>query len=235
MKYFVVSDIHGYYDVLVNCLNNSGYNEKNSKHKLIIIGDMIDRGPQSKEVLEYAYRLYKENKAVVILGNHDNFLLEFFKGNFERVLFNFDRNGHKKTFDSLLNREFDREEDFKETRLDLIGKYSHLYDFLLELPLYFELGDYIFVHGAIDSNLEDWRIDTVRNFTWNYMHLMEPLPGKTIVVGHTQAVRVRTKEKNLDILYKESPDMFDILYGNGTIHIDGSVMTTKNINVLIIE
>lgn len=235
MKYFCVSDIHGYYDVLIKCLNKSGYDEDNPHHKLIVIGDMTDRGPQSKEVLEYIYRLHKEGKSIVILGNHDDFLLNFFKGDFKRTTFDIEKNGHKTTLDSLLGYEMKKDSTYKEEQKELVDKYPHLYKFLNELPLYHEINDYIFVHGGINVDLEDWKTDTKRNLTWSYQHKLKPLPGKTIVVGHTQAVRVRTDEKDLDTLYKTNPEMFDILYGDGTIHIDGSVHTTRNINVLILE
>lgn len=101
--------------------------------------------------------------------------------------------------------------------------------------MYYELNDYIFAHGGIDVELDDWKSDTKRNFMWNKQHLMKSMPGKTIVVGHTQAVRVLTDEKNLKELYSEKPELFDILYGDGTIHIDGSVVDTQKVNVLILD
>jgi len=235
MTYFCVSDIHGYYDVLIKSLTKSGFDESKPNHKIIVIGDMTDRGPQSLEVLEYIYKLHKNDKAIVILGNHDYFLCDFFKGNFERTHFNILKNGHKETIDSLLGYSMKEDTDFLEEQRILLDKYPHIYLFLEELPLYYELGEYIFVHGGIDVTLENWRNDTIRNFTWNKQHLLPSLPGKIIVVGHTQAVRVRTKSEDYNLLYKTNPEMFDILYGEGTIHIDGSVHTTKNINVLKLE
>lgn len=120
MKLFCVSDIHGYYDVLISSLKNAGYDETNTDHKLLVIGDMVDRGHQPYEVLEYIYRLYKEDKAIVILGNHDDYLLEFFEGNFKKTLFNYERNGHKVTIDTLLGYESKDESTFETERKHLL-------------------------------------------------------------------------------------------------------------------
>ena len=55
--YYVISDIHGYFDEMISALAKSGYDSNNSEHHLIVIGDMFDRGTQSKQVLEYLYNL----------------------------------------------------------------------------------------------------------------------------------------------------------------------------------
>jgi serine/threonine protein phosphatase 1 len=55
-KYFIISDIHGHYNEMITALNNAGFNH-NSNHILIVLGDMFDRGNQSKEVLEYLHEL----------------------------------------------------------------------------------------------------------------------------------------------------------------------------------
>ena len=196
---------------------------------------MVDRGKQSKEVLEYIYNLHKLDKAIVILGNHDQFLINFFEGDFSRVLFNMELNGHKKTIDSLCEYEVPFTEELEEQRKQVQKEYPHIYNFLKSLKPFYELDKYIFVHGGIDTSLDDWRQDSIRNFIWSKQHLLSPLENKIIVVGHVQAVRVRTKVKDIKKLYKASPELFDILYGEETIHIDGSVHTTKNINVLILD
>jgi len=234
MNYFVISDIHGHFDEMITCLDEAGYDEKDNTHKLIVVGDMIDRGSQSKEVLEYAYRLYKDNKAHVIMGNHDKFLLDFFNKDYKKVIFNFERNGHMETFKSLLNKEV-KEEEFDQINQELFSKYNHLYEFLNELPCFLEIEDYIFVHGGIDVSLDDWRKDSVRNFTWNYQFKMDPLPGKTIVCGHVQVAYIRSEEKDLKKVYEETPELFDIFHRDGVIYIDGSILTTKKINVLRLE
>jgi serine/threonine protein phosphatase 1 len=198
---------------------------------------MVDRGHQNKEVLEFVYNLYKNNQAVLILGNHDGFLLNFFNGDFSRTRFDFLRNGHDKTIEQLIGREVLESDEFDEIRSELLKNYSHIYNMLKNAPLYYELGDYIFVHGGVNGSLIDWKQDTARNYLWNYQHLLKSVDGKTIVCGHTQNILIRKPDDYKEYIKhpEKYPELFDILYRDGVIHIDGSVVTTKRINVLVIE
>ena len=76
-KVYAMSDIHGYLDVLkekMELIDLSGDNI------LIFLGDYIDRGPNSREVLEYIKNLqdkYGENKVIVLKGNHEAMFLDW--------------------------------------------------------------------------------------------------------------------------------------------------------------
>ena len=69
MKVFCVSDIHGHYTELINCLNKAGYDENNENHLLVVLGDLFDRGTESKKVFNYLYRLSFNNKAICSLAS----------------------------------------------------------------------------------------------------------------------------------------------------------------------
>lgn len=100
MKLFVVSDEHGFYDELIQSLNEAGYDENNQTHLLISCGDNFDRGSQSLEIYLFYRRLVSEGKAIVLSGNHHKFMIDFLKG--EDCSFNFFHNGLDKTIDSFL-------------------------------------------------------------------------------------------------------------------------------------
>ena len=104
-KYFIISDIHGHYDEMIMALYNYKQDSDNPTHNLIVIGDLFDRGTKSKEVLEYLHPLCIQKKATVILGNHDNFLIEFFDKKYLSVYFNIKHNGTSKTLESFIGRE----------------------------------------------------------------------------------------------------------------------------------
>ena len=53
MKFFVSSDIHGFFDEWQLALNNAGFDINNPNHKIIICGDLFDRGRQSKEIVNF--------------------------------------------------------------------------------------------------------------------------------------------------------------------------------------
>lgn len=80
VKHICITDIHGYLDQAVEALREleeeTGLElmedcEWNSEHKLILNGDMFDRGPQNREALEWAF----ENADVYVIGNHEFFAM----------------------------------------------------------------------------------------------------------------------------------------------------------------
>ena len=42
MKFFVVSDIHGFYNELIKAVSSAGFDKNNKNHTLIICGDLFD-------------------------------------------------------------------------------------------------------------------------------------------------------------------------------------------------
>ena len=237
MKYFCVSDIHGHFDVLFDCLLEARWNTEDDNHHLIVIGDMTDRGPQNKEVLEFVAELVTNKKATLIMGNHDIFLRNFFVGDFSRTVFDIERNGHGFTLSQLLDKEITVDTDFKDESLVMNKKYPQIRNLLSSDRYYLELGNYILVHGGIDGSLDNWREDTIRNFTWHKQSELKGVKGKTIVCGHKQNITIR-EPKDYKKYLKEPAlylDKFDILHRDGVIHIDGSVCDTKKINVLVLD
>lgn len=234
-KYFVISDIHGYYDEMITSLNKSGYDSNNSRHHLIVIGDLFDRGTQSKEVLEYLYQLSISKKATIILGNHDNFLIELLEGNYLRAIFNIRYNGTGKTITSLIGKEYHIPDELEEIKNDIIEKFPYLYDWLKSFPPYFEIGNYIFVHGGIDGNKKDWKQTSVLDCIWSIQYNLEPVEGKTMVVGHNRVATIRYPGSNYKSLFINNPEAFEILYDENKIFIDAFVEVSKMINVLVLD
>lgn len=44
MRYYVTADVHGYFSELKNALEDNGFFEDQEPHKLIVCGDLYDRG-----------------------------------------------------------------------------------------------------------------------------------------------------------------------------------------------
>ncbi len=76
MKTLVIGDIHGYYKELQNALHNADYQEGD---RLIFLGDYIDRGPRSGEVMEFLLSL-KNGDNVFLRGNHEELLTKALGG-----------------------------------------------------------------------------------------------------------------------------------------------------------
>lgn len=235
MKYFVISDIHGYYDVMRSSLQKHQYDSTNQSHHLIVIGDMFDRGHQSHLVLQYLYDLHQQEKATIILGNHDTFLRDFLQREHQKAYFNTIYNGFGETLYALSGIQVEYER-FEEICDKIHERYPYLLSWLESLPLYYELGDYIFVHGGIDGGVLDWKsMLTEKDFVWSREINLPPVPGKTVVVGHHRIATIREKTEDYEMLYLYHPEAFDILYKEGKILIDRFVEVSQELNVLILE
>ena len=71
MIYFVFSDLHSCIDELKKELMLKGYNEYDSNHKLLFLGDAFDKGVKHYETFKFIVESIKNNKLIWILGNHD--------------------------------------------------------------------------------------------------------------------------------------------------------------------
>ena len=101
MKLFVVSDVHGFYKEMKQCLKQAGFSEKNEEDRLIVLGDLFDRGSEAVKIFKYLKKLADKGKAIVLHGNHEDFMIDFLRG--EDCSFNFAHNGFNRTLDSFLN------------------------------------------------------------------------------------------------------------------------------------
>lgn len=96
MEYFVISDIHSFYDEMIECLNKKGYDKDNPNHILIVCGDIWDRGTQPLEVYNFLRSIPKERR-VLIRGNHEFLLNDLVKRGFPES-----HDKHNGTYDTLL-------------------------------------------------------------------------------------------------------------------------------------
>lgn len=66
MSYYVMSDIHGCYDELIDMLKIINFSDHDI---LICAGDYIDRGKQSYEMLKWIEN--KHSNIILVKGNHE--------------------------------------------------------------------------------------------------------------------------------------------------------------------
>ena len=79
-KLYAISDIHGCYDQLIRLLDLLP--TLGPEDKLIFLGDYIDRGPKSYEVIQHLLQLPKES-TIFLKGNHEDLLIEYIEGSYE--------------------------------------------------------------------------------------------------------------------------------------------------------
>lgn len=87
----IIGDVHGCLPELLELLENLGYkvNEVNGKFTvippqgriLVFVGDLVDRGPNSPEVLQLVMDMVADGNALCVCGNHDDKFKRYLKGN----------------------------------------------------------------------------------------------------------------------------------------------------------
>jgi serine/threonine protein phosphatase 1 len=201
----------------------------------MVLGDLFDRGDEANLVYDFLYKLHQENKATILLGNHDTFLIEFLEGQFAKAAFNAQWNGFGKTIEQFAHMPLDLDR-LEEMQQRIMQQYPDLLKWLKSFPYYIEKEDYIFVHGGVDGGKLDWRsMSSPHDFIWSREIELPRVPGKTVVAGHHRTAMIRVKTRNYHLLHLHSPDSFDILYEDGKILIDRFVEVSKEMNVLTLE
>ncbi len=74
--WYVIGDIHGRFDLLQRAEAAIAQHAAGSPHKIICLGDYIDRGPHSAEVLNHLMQAAQDRDVVCLKGNHEAMMLE---------------------------------------------------------------------------------------------------------------------------------------------------------------
>ena len=70
-KYFVVADVHGFYDEMIKALNENNFDINNPDHIFISLGDLLDRGRQPRECLDFVNNLPDDRKILIYIITKD--------------------------------------------------------------------------------------------------------------------------------------------------------------------
>lgn len=69
MRYYVTADVHGYFSELKSALAEKGFFEDTEPHKLIICGDIYDRGSEALQLQNFILDLLSKDEIILIKGN----------------------------------------------------------------------------------------------------------------------------------------------------------------------
>lgn len=188
MLLFISSDIHSYFDEWQSALREAGYDKNNKNHCLVVLGDLLDRGPKPIECLDFVNSISESNK-ILIRGNHEDLLEDALSRN---VFLSHDyHNGTAQTIRILAN-----EYDNNKLACEKVVRDERLNKYLNSLVDYYETDKHIFVHGWIPTDKHvayniydpDWRTGDWKTARWkNGMDAWRDRviePGKTIWCGH---------------------------------------------------
>lgn len=162
----VIGDVHGHYDTLVALLDSVS---PTSTDRIYFLGDLIDRGPKSAQVVDLVMR----NQFGCLRGNHEEMLLDVVgTGEVSVELYQswLYSGGHAtvESYDSKIPQE-------------------HI-DWIKNLPLYIDLGDYWLVHAGVDPSIPLTQ-QCADQFCWirEDFHTCDRayFSDKLIITGHT--------------------------------------------------
>ena len=183
-KTFIVGDIHGCFKEFLALLEKANY--KAQTHRLILVGDIINRGPSSLKILNWV----KKTGTEMVCGNHEHFFIKAIR---EKIPLN---------------------PIFKKLKTNMKEDLNDWLKFLSALPFYIEEKDFLVVHGGLVPgehpqhsnpqllmNIRTWDgkgedIKKESNPAWyNYYK-----DSKLVVYGHwvKQGLKVRRNTIGLD-------------------------------------
>ncbi len=228
-KYFILSDIHAQYDLLLDALEEKGFDFENRDHVIIIAGDVLDRGRQGDKVIRFLESLIDENRILGVRGNHDHFLIEILEHdiNMDTIVWNATHNGFVTTL--LLGVDgTDLELKYnincmRHIRKNLIDKYPVFCKWLLKLPLYLEFRNHVIVHAFLNFALDDWHDTDLHFAIWErrYNELLPDDFNKKLIFGHTPNYHINGQN--------------DIIVKGKRIMIDGGAASGLQINILTLN
>lgn len=153
-RIYAIGDIHGRLDAfeaLLARIDADSAARGPATVRLILLGDLVDRGPDSKGVVERAMALGRERPHVTVLkGNHEELLLRTLGGDRQSAGV-FARHGGRETLISygVDEEEYDAADLGEMIALAAAHVPQHHIDYLEGLERMARAGDYVFVHAGI--------------------------------------------------------------------------------------
>lgn len=205
VRVYAIGDIHGRIELLNAMLLQIDADlcaRPIAKSIQIFLGDYIDRGPASRNVVDRLIERGRTHETICLRGNHEIFLTEFLSK--PEVLPYWVKNGGLETLlsyglipppapNSAQQTEF--ADEFSE-----ILPSEHL-RFLSELRPYFTCGDFFFVHAGLRPNvpLDQQRDEDLFWIKQEFLEFKGSF-GKIVVHGHTPVMEpdVRNNRINID-------------------------------------
>ena len=205
VRIYAIGDIHGRADLLERKLNHIDADLASNPVRSgiqVFLGDYIDRGPASREVLDRLVARDRAGRSVFLKGNHENYLTGFLSN--PSILEDWQRNGGLETLMSYgimpsINANAATQAQLAAD-LDQALPESHR-RFINNLKPSFTCGDFFFVHAGVRPGipLTQQQEEDLLWIRQDFL-LYEEDFSKIIVHGHTPVLQpdVRSNRINID-------------------------------------
>jgi len=174
----VITDIHGCANTFIKLLEKVGLTKDD---QLFLMGDFINRGSRSKEVIDHVLQLLKDGFEVYpLMGNHEESVLNIIRTKPKELknLLSY-RNSQ-----NLLNKE-------KKIR-------KRFFKFFKNLPYYYELEGFYLVHAGFNLEIEKPLTDMHAMAWTRSFSLKKKFNKRCVIYGHTPTKirKIRRSIKN---------------------------------------
>lgn len=229
-KLFAISDIHGHLDEFISALSKVDLSDKNNR--LILIGDYIDNGLQSFQVISKIIELEEvyPNQIITLLGNHEEWFYDWL------ILENPTSSSFSETIKSffspeeltyILKSNVNNFEAGVRNEIKNNIKFNPFINWFKKRyrdKRYYETDTQIFVHAGIDEEASKlWKDLTSSEMFTNKFPITTGGFFKDIVSGHIASWEVAKDKTYQGKIY------FD---GKNHYFIDGDVYHSKTIPVI---
>ena len=204
IRIYAIGDIHGRADLLEQVLKriDADLATHPAPHCIeVFLGDYIDRGPASRQVLDLLVARERAHRTVFLKGNHETFMTDFATKPF--ILENWQNLGGLETLMSYGITPSINADTADQVRLaaafDEVVPESHR-RFLRDLKLSFTCGDFLFVHAGIRPGIPLAR-QREEDLLWIRQEflLCEDDFSKIVVHGHTPVAQVDVRPNRINI------------------------------------
>lgn len=206
-KLYCIGDIHGRLDLLQEAHQKIACDASDFDgiKILVYLGDYVDRGIHSKQVIDFLLENnFSDFEKVFLLGNHEQVLLQFLRSNDASIAHDWFRFGGLSTLVSYdVNVQgIPTAKDLERLRVEFREKLpcTHL-DFFERLVLNYEIGGYFFVHAGVKPKVKLQR-QRPEDMLWIREEFLnsDVFHGSVIVHGHsvTDEPEIRHNRIGLD-------------------------------------
>ncbi|MBV7264960.1 metallophosphoesterase family protein [Erythrobacter ani] len=188
-RFYVIGDIHGrldLYEALIEAIERDDAQSGPADTHIILLGDLVDRGPDSAGVIARTREWQSRRNVRVLLGNHEEMFLESFEN--PEILRHFLKHGGRETIISygLSKKQLNEMslDDLFEKLPEIVSPAER--DYIANLDEKIVAGDYLFVHAGIDPafRIEDQQRSDMLWIRDRFLEHEAPFE-KVVVHGHT--------------------------------------------------
>ena len=207
-RQFAISDIHGcaktFRKLVLEVI------ELSMADTLYLLGDYVNKGPDSKGVLDFIFELQNSGYNLKCLrGNHEQDLIDGLKYSWVEIEF-LNRGGRE----TLLSFGVDNVHQIPEKYLK----------FIISLPFFFETENYLLIHAGLNFDLDDPYKD---DFSMLNIRDMDVDLNKT---GNKKIIHGHVPNSYLDIENACLPDRQALTFHDNHLSIDGGCVYTHILN-----